>query len=344
MMDRGQEALDSNDPDEDAAAYFRRAVELRPGNAEAQGKLAFARAADVEEAKPAEVRRFLAEAQRATAAALALHPKEPNAQLAQTVIEGGLLDLSTTEDRLRRILAADPSNLQAMKLLWNLLQCVGRSREALGLVNRALQLKPLASGNHYPCAQLLWIVGRTAEADRVIDKAMQYWPTHRYVRFARFIIFAFTNRPRAALAMIEKPETAPQNYSPEAIALWRVSLAAMDQPTTARIAAARRANLNAVEKNLRLTSQATMVMAALGEVDTAFEFANAFFAVGHSTHERADTGRPAKSTAWRFAPWLFTPPIAPLRADPRFQTLVDAIGLTDYWTSHRVQPDYKRFG
>ena len=80
--------------------------------------------------------------------------------------------------------------------------------------------------------------------------------------------------------MIEKPETAPQNYSPEAIALWRVSLSALDQRTAASIAAARKANLDAVERDLRLTSQAALVMSALGEIDTAFEIANAFFAVG----------------------------------------------------------------
>ena len=49
--------------------------------------------------------------------------------------------------------------------------------------------------------------------------ATEYWPAHRFVRFARFTIFAFTGRPRAALAMIEKRETAPQNYTPEALGL-----------------------------------------------------------------------------------------------------------------------------
>ena len=71
--------------------------------------------------------------------------------------------------------------------------------------------------------------------------------------------------------MIEKPETAPQNYTPEAIALWRVSLPALDQRTPASIAAARRANIDAVQKDLRLTSQAALVLSALGEIDAAFE-------------------------------------------------------------------------
>lgn len=339
LMERGQAALDSNDPDDDPTSYFRRAVALRADSAKAQGQFALARAMAMENGKPLDVRTALDEAERSAAAALKIDPKETNAQLARLLTQDAALDLLTNEDRLRHILSADPNNIQALKLLWNLLQCVGRSREAFALVERAAQIRPLSAGVQYPRAQLLWIMGRTAEADRVIDKAMEYWPTHRVVRFARFIIFAFTNRPRAALAMIEKPETAPQNYSPEAIALWRVSLAALDQRTPAAIATARRANLDAVQKNLRLTSQATMVMSALGELDTAFEIVNAFFAVGVSNESR-DPKAPVKSTAWRFAPWLFIPPVAPMRADPRFQLLVDGIGLSDYWKARRVRPDY----
>ena len=57
--------------------------------------------------------------------------------------------------------------------------------------------------------------------------------------------------------------------------------------------------------------------------------------------ETARPGQPVKSTAWIFAPWLLTPPLAPLRADPRFKTLCDGIGLTDYWTSRGIRPDYR---
>ena len=126
--------------------------------------------------------------------------------------------------------------------------------------------------------------------------------------------------------MIEKAETAPQNYTPEAIALWRVSLAALDQRTPASIAAARRANLDAVQKDLRLTSQAALVLSALGEIDAAFEITNAFFAVEDRTIPVARAKGPVKSTAWRFTPWLFTPPIAPMRSDPRFESFAMGSG------------------
>jgi DNA-binding winged helix-turn-helix (wHTH) protein/Flp pilus assembly protein TadD len=344
LMHRGDEALATSDPASNAPEYFRRAVELRPDDAKAQGSLAYAHAIRTDTGQPDRTRTSLQEAETAAVAALAIEPDEPNANLAQVIIQSGRLDLQATEDGLRRVLAADPANLNAMKQLWNLLQCVGRSREAIALVERALAIKPLASGAHYPYAQLLWITGRTAEADRVIERALQYWPAHRFVRFARFMIFAFTDRPRAAMAMIERRGTAPQNFSPDSIALWRVTLPALDQPSSANKARARQAIVEAVTEDLSLTSQAAMVMSALNELSTAFEITNKYFAVG-----TANTGNPkspmsARSTAWRFAPWLFTPPIAGMRADPRFEALVDQIGLTAYWRARGVKPDYQVYG
>jgi tetratricopeptide (TPR) repeat protein len=250
------------------------------------------------------------------------------------------LDFAETEDLLREILRTDPANTGAMRFLWNMLQCVGRSRDALALVERAIAVEPLGAISHYPRAQLLWITGRTAEADRVIDQAMEHWPDHRFVRFARFTIFAFTNRPRAALAMLESPKTAPQNYSPEAIALWRVSLAALDQRTPANIAAARSANLDAAMRNPQLSSQAVLALSGLGETDAAFEIVNSLFVVPAAN----PNAPPAKGTAWRFTPWLFTPPTAVLRRDPRFAPICNESGLTEYWAKRRVRPDYQVFG
>ena len=336
LMARGQAALDASDPDLDPNPYFRRAAELRPDDATAQGKLAYALSTSPGKGEVDENRTSLQQAQRAAEAAFAIDRNEPSALLAQVNLQSGTLDFSETEDRLRQVLAIDPDNTDAMRLLWNMLQCVGRSEEALGLVQQALKLKPLAAGSHYPYAQLLWITGRTAEADRVIANAIKDWPTHRFIRFARFTIFAYTNRAAAALAMINNQETAPQNFGPETIALLKIALPALEQRTPASVAIARQAILEQTKANLRLTSQGAMLMSALGEVGTAFDVTNAYFAVAQ---EKASS-TPAKSTAWRFAPWLFTPPTSAMRDDPRFDTLVDQIGLKGYWRAHRVQPDY----
>jgi DNA-binding winged helix-turn-helix (wHTH) protein/tetratricopeptide (TPR) repeat protein len=341
-MDRGEQALDFGDPGSDPAKYFQRAVSLRPDNAKAQSLFAYSRALRADGAEPGGSDPVLQGAERAVDVAMALDPNGPDARLAEILIQRGVLDFAATEDRLRKLLERAPENIRVMRNLWNLLQCVGRSRDALALVERAIAVKPLAAANNYPKAQLLWILGRNAEADRVIDKAMQFWPTHRFVRFARFSIFAFTDRPRAALAMLDNKRLTPQGFSPDAISLWRVSLSALDQRSPTLIAAARRANQEAASRNLQLSSQAVLTLSALGEIDAAFEVAEALFAVRRPSESPQPPDRqPVKSTAWRFAPWLFTPPTEPLRTDPRFDVLCEGIGLTDYWRARGLRPDYQ---
>lgn len=337
LISRGQDVLSYGDPGVNSVPFLERAVAIRPDDARAQGLLAYARAMRATNAP--ESPDALREANSAARAALELDQNEPNARLALFLMQRSSVDFAQTEDLLRGILRTDPANAHVMRHLWNMLQCVGRSRDALALVERAIAVEPLGAMSHYPRAQLLWITGRTAEADRVIDQAMQNWPDHRFVRFARFTIFAYTKRPRAALAMLESRKTAPQGYSPEAIALWRVSLPALDERTPASIAAASSTNLKAALRNPDLSSQAVMALSALGEIDAAFEIANALFVVPDARGSRP----PAKGTAWRFTPWLFTPPTEALRNDPRFKSLCNESGLTEYWARRRVKPDYQAY-
>jgi hypothetical protein len=222
-----------------------------------------------------------------------------------------------------------------MQDLWNLLQTTGQSRQALALVQRSIALRPLAAANNFPLAQLLWINGRVPEADRVIERAIEAWPDHKYVRFARFTILAYTGRASMAREMLQNPSTRPQVYGPPALALWPPSLAALDEPSPANISRVGDLYRSAVTKEPRLASQAVMVLSALGDVDSAFDFANKLL-----LFRAGPAGRPARSTAWRFTPWLFTPPVAAMRADPRFIALCDGIGLTEYWDKRRIRPDY----
>jgi tetratricopeptide (TPR) repeat protein len=342
LMDRGRRALEYGHPSSNAPAYLQQAVAMRPNNATAQGLLAASLSFAADFGDPRKAAAAVEGAEGAVRAALAIDPDEPNARLAQVTLQRSMLDLATTEDRLRQILATAPENIFAMRVLWGLLQSAGRSHDAFALIERATAIEPLAAGNNFPRAQLLWILGRTAEADRVIDRAMQYWPSHPWVRAARFSIFAYTGRPRAALAMLNDEKTRPQEYTPAGIALWRVSLRALDQQSATNIALARNANVEAARQDRRLAAQALLVLSALGEIDAALDVANDLMLFRPPVAPPAQTGPqhpPVKSTAWLFTPWLFTPPAASLRADSRFKTLCDGIGLTEYWHTRGIGPD-----
>lgn len=339
LLAQGNKALNYADPSADADQFFKRALTLRPRDPRALGLYAYAVSLRADGPDIKFRGRALEEADASARAALTIDPSQADALLAQIVNQQSALDLFETEDRLRKILATSPRNINVMRKLWDMLQCVGRSREALALVDRALAVDPFGAGCHYPKAQLLWITGKTAEADRVVDNALRYWPDNRFVRFARFTILAFTGRARAALAMLEKDATTPQVFSPESVELWRPTLMALDDGSAAQIDAARTVNLDRAMANLTLCRQAAISLSALGDVDGAFKVANALFAVPGGQAPRPQ--QPSSSAAWRFAPWMFIPPTAPMRADPRFDTLCEVIGLTDYWAKRQVTPDYR---
>jgi DNA-binding winged helix-turn-helix (wHTH) protein/tetratricopeptide (TPR) repeat protein len=340
LIESGEQAL-LFDEREKGLRLMRSAVDLRPDNPAALGLLSYTFSGETGGSAS------LGDPQAAdqyARAALKLDPNEPYARLAQLSLQRSMLDVLASEDRLRQILASAPRNVSVMRQLWNLYQSVGLSRRSSALIEQALRLEPLTPATNYPRAQLLWILGRNAEADRVIDRAIGLWPDHRWVRFARFIIYTHTDRPRAALAMLDSDKTAPQSFKPEAIALWRVSLTAFDQQSSATIATARAANLDAARRDPSLSSQAIMALATLGETDAAFEVANSLLVYRDAVARTPEGDRVepvARSTAWRFTPWLFTPPVAALRADPRFEALCQGTGLTDYWAKRRVKPDYQ---
>lgn len=343
LMDLGKQAQLYGGSSNTAADYYREAVARQPDSPKAQGLLALTQAMVAEDGGP-QAGAAVESADRAARAALALDPRDANARLALVTLQRSTLDLATNEDRLREILKWAPANIPTLESLWLLLQSAGRSRDALALIERANAIEPYAASIHFPKAQLLWILGRNAEADRVIDRAMQYWPEHPIVRFARFTIYAYTGRPRAALAMLNDPKTRPQLYSPDEISLWQVSLAALDQRTSASIAAARSANLDAVKRNPNRSNIAILVLSALGEIDAAFDVANNFLLFRRPAELRPQAPArqaPVKSTGWRSAPWMFTPPVAPMRADSRFAALCDGIGLSEYWARRGIKPDYQ---
>lgn len=346
LVMRGEDALEYGDGSAAQSDYLRQAVAIRPNDGAAQGLLAFALMDHADDVNKAASTSRVDEAQKAASTSLRLQPNNAAARLAMIQLQRSTLDLAETEDRLRGVLSSAPDNIFAMRLLWDLQQSAGRSREALALVERAIKIKSLAAANNFPLAQLLWIVGRTAEADPIIDRAMQFWPAHRYVRFARFSIFAFTGRPRAALAMLDNDAVRPQSFSPASVALWRTLLLALDQPSHATIAQAKAASFAAVKREPKLASQAMITLSSLGEIDAAFEIANellVFRGPDKSAQDPTSDSHP-KSTGWRFMPWLFIPPGAAMRADPRFAALADGIGLTAYWAKRHIKPDYQMFG
>lgn len=323
---------------------LEQAAARRPEEAKPWGLLAYAHANLADIGTPVETAASMADAERAARKAFAIDRDEPYALTAGILLQGSMLDRKTTDDRLRSVLAIDPRNVRAMEILVALLQAAGLDAESWSWNERAVALEPLSPIHQFRRAFKHWIAGRIPQADMVIDRAAELWPLHPGVWNARFIIRAFTGRAGAALAMLEDEQASPRTFTPAAIAVWRASLAALDQPSPKAVAAATQAVLSGARTGPGIAAQGVMILGGLGQVDAAFEVAQGFLLSRGPIVVRQPGAKrvPVNDPGWRWTQWLFTPPAAPLRADPRFGSLCDGIGLTDYWRKRGVEPDYRK--
>jgi tetratricopeptide (TPR) repeat protein len=337
LMDQGEEAVRNQTADEQTVRMFEQAVAMRPGNAKAWGLLGLVRSTLVHNADPKDASKLVEQAEDAARRALSLNPTEPNALLAMFELEGSTLDWFTRDQRLRQIIGIDPKNTTAINELVLLTQATGYCRESWDWNERALALDPLSSSIVGKRAMKLWILGRTSEADKVIDQLRSLYPTDAWTGFVRFEIFVFTGRIGAARAMLDS--NAPGHGGPGATALWRTCLAALDHPSAETIARARDACIHGAVTSPDFAGQAVMIMSALGEFNTAFDIATGLL-LSRGPIVPRDTAHGAESRIG--TQWIFTPPTAAMHSDPRFLPLCDGVGLVDYWRKRGVKPDYQR--
>jgi DNA-binding winged helix-turn-helix (wHTH) protein len=322
---------------------YEQAVALEPGNARAWGLLAYFRSLRADDSKADQSAELVAKAQEAIGRALDIDPREPNARVARYVLQGRMLDWIERDRQLRSILATDPRNLLAMMELMPLLQAAGLTRESWMWNERILAASPLAR----PClvvrAMKLWILGRVRESDNVIDRVRGLWPDYLFGFFVRFILFALTDRPQAARAMLE---SSPDKFGKaDELAMWRTALHALETRSAAAIEAARQACFQVARTVPRQVNDAVMLLGALGLTDAAFEVVEGFLLWrGRIVSTGQANGKEMDDYSRRMTQWLFTPPLKAMRADPRFARLCDELGLTAYWRARGVKPDYQVYG
>jgi hypothetical protein len=322
-------------------AHYQHAVEIDPRSARAWGLLAYFKAVAADEAPPQTSARLVAEAETASRNALDLDPGEPNARVATSILQGSMVDWQTRDRQLRDILSAHPNNIPAMTELMPLLQAAGYTRESWKWNERILRVAPLARAILVLKAMKLWILGDVTASDRVIDRVRGFWPSYDFGFVARLMLFTLTSRPEAALAMIDG---APRGLL-VARPFWRAAAEALDRKSPQAINAARQVCFDMARNTPMLTNQAVMVLCALGLKDAAFELTDGYLlwrgkAISSGQASAADVNDYNR----RMTQWLFTPPVAIMRADTRFEKLCDAFGLTSYWSARGVRPDYQVYG
>lgn len=326
----------------EAEPPLRQALDLDPGNARALGLLALAEETRANNGGSANAGETLRSAEQAARSALQRDEAEPHARLAMLDLKAGSLSWFQMEDGLEALRRSYPTNLHVLGSLSSFLQAAGRTSRSWVWNEQAAALAPASPTPQWRRALRLWTAGRTDEALSLSERLLPLWPRHALVWNARFMILAFSGRTAAASAMLRERNGPSGNAHPARPAQWAPTLEAFADPTPARVARARHANLAAAAQNPGQATYAAMVLAQLGEVDAAFDVINGLLlSKGPLVADRPIVPRSfaANSPSWCRTQWLFMPPLASVRQDDRFADLCDALGLTQYWQERKVQPD-----
>lgn len=343
LVAQADQALQAGPPDGSARAaeLLERAVALDPRNADAWGRLALAQVGLVDASPPGQAPAVAAAVQEAARRALALDPRQPDALSALAILPPYFGDWLAAERRMRRVLEVAPGHLPTLDELAFLLVAVGRARESATFRLSFSPSQPLHITHQYRLIFAYWILGRIHEADRAGERAQQLWPKHPAVWFARLWVLAFTERAERALAQVEDAAARP-NLPPWMVETLTASMTALASRRPKDIGLAVDRLVAEVTRGPSNAVTALLLLNGLGAVDRAFDVAEAYL---------LESGQLMASVRWRpgqlavndqrrrKSHMLFVPVTAAMRADPRFTSLVDRIGLSAYWSAAGVRPD-----
>lgn len=336
---------DTQEGQNQAVGLYRKAVELQPDCADAWGSLAVTYACAAPYRSSREITGFRARAVEAAKRALSIEPDNSFATVAlaySTPIRGRWLE---REQTLRQANARNAGEGILLSALSCLLSGVGRAREAADFLVGLNPDSGKGPGLYFREIMALNAAGRPEAADRLLAEARQTFPTHFALWFADCYIKLYSGRASAAVAMIEDVDGRPTGIPPtEFESILKVARAVLSRDPAESEAAAElwiaRAHLGSgyAENAIQFTT-------ALGRLDDAFAVAEAYyFSRGFAVPEVRFTVQQGSYTPMseRQTMFLFNPSLAHFRADPRFDRLVQEIGLKDYWKRSGTKPDYLR--
>jgi DNA-binding winged helix-turn-helix (wHTH) protein/tetratricopeptide (TPR) repeat protein len=321
-----------------AVSYYEEAVRVDPLYSEAWGALALSQTHILEgfgepgtEGVPA---RLVSAARRA----LQLNPDNVDAKLALVLLKPFFRNWASAESGIRALNAEYPGHWFARGRLAVVLYDVGRLDEGVEIHRQMKQSDPTLPVRDAFWANALLSAGRIDEGAAVLDNALKVWPAHPTLWIMQYKFLLFSDRPRAAGAFARDPDSRPPELEPRQIDP-RLRLA---EAAETRARAAVEASIDDYQ---RLATEdvtnipfAAAVFALLGRPDVTFASLERYY------FNTGNFGRsvPVGPMTRRYAKELFSPPLAPFRTDPRFTTILERIGLEDYWRASGTMPDYRR--
>lgn len=274
-------------------------------------------------ARTAEARTLRGEGLAAARQSMQLDGDNPEGYMAIA----GLLPLgryAEREELLKKALDVRPTECGCERQAYgDFLASVGRVEEAAVQYERARAMRPLAPFSNLRFAQALYIVGRNAEADRILTDTLKLWPDATSLRLLKMKSALWTGRYDEAIALSAAPDLPLTSTQRRTLAAAFQALKSRDPRLGSRSAA----ELERLASDPRYNDRLVVgTLAALGAREAAIRAAAALM----------------RTRGLFDAEVLFEPNLARARADPLYAGLVKTLGLIDYWRSARVAPDICR--
>lgn len=346
LLAQAVQADRADQPEDDmrAAALLMRATKVAPRRPELWGKLALAQTKIAEHGDPSRAAALVQSTEDAARRAIALDPRQADALGSLAILPPYYGDWLAAERRMNSVLRVDPTHVPTHDALAFMYVAVGRSRAGARDRLAYVTKDPMHIGHLYRLIYAYWILGQIGDVDRTADRALQLSPSHPGVWFSRLWTLAFTGRAERALLHLDDVSRRP-DLPPPLIRTLRASMVAMASRRPADVTRAVDLVMAGVAASQSGSVNAIMILCSLGAIDRAFAVAEAYL-LERGPLIASVTWRPGEVTVKdqhrRKTNMLFVPVAAPMQADPRFQRLVDDIGLSRYWHESGTQPDFMK--
>jgi len=343
LYDQGWTALRNTGPEQlaQAVGLFRKVVAAAPAFADGWGALAYAYAVQGAAGDPALRQGAQTSARAAAERALQLSPGNALGQAALVALKPVFRNWLASEAAYRAALERHPDVAPFLDGLAAVLFAVGRARESAVLNDREMKISAPSSSLMFRRVLTLTAANRLEEAERAAAMAMDTFPRNAPVWFTTFLFYMRTGRPERAIALGLNRSARPSGIPEHDFEIVLASAQAIQTQSAPDIDRAMSLNLEAAQRGRGYTENAILLAAMVGRLDTAFELAQAYF-IGRGPSPMA-RGFSSEQGIYYREPrtiFLFAPSNAPMREDPRFDGLVDAIGLQAYWLKSGHKPDY----
>jgi tetratricopeptide (TPR) repeat protein len=342
-LQKGIDELQTNDAFElnnpasldQAITLLTDATHAAPDSAEAWGALAMAYAARKKASPLAERAGLDARSRSAAKEALSLDRRESRALGALRMLDPVYRHWSDAERADRAALTLQPRMPLLLFLLGDVYASVGRWDAAAALSRKFDRTHFLIAGADRKMVVNLWSSGDLQGADEAMRVAVDHWPRNPYVWRTQIGYLMYSGRPADALTVLSDRAQRPPDTPDNVVQAFE---------TTAR-ALAGDSRTRAIGSNLALLGSSPVAVFSVAHACAALRDPDNLFAILRGYYFReGEWARvaPAGGDEDRATSPLFQPPMRAVWRDRRFDTLVERIGLQDYWRQSRSLPDFRR--